>query len=179
MYINKISQINFESSAKQKQTKDCKSLYFGAGALSSAAVIVTSMVLGKKTKGNLAEILKKNGISIKDGFATVISTGERYSGKIEHNVKWFGLKKECLVYDNGELVEKLYHNKNGRELEGYFFKNNVLRIKVNQYKTNGNKKYYPYYIYDKNGKLESVNDCFGVETKSVFEDMRTILKGLK
>ncbi len=179
MKINKISQINFESSAKQKQTKCGKDLYFGAGALSSAAVIATAIVLGKKTKGNLAEILKENGISIKDGLATVISTGERYSGKIEHNVKWFGLKKESLVYDNGELVEKLYHNKNGKELEGYFFKNNVLRIKVNKYKAYGIKIYFPYYVYDKNGKLESVNDCFGTETNSVFEDMRTILKGLK
>ncbi len=91
------------------------------GTLSGLAVLGLAAIGLKKTATmSYEEALKKSGVQIKDGIATLIESGEKFSGKIQHFEK--RNRKETVEFVDGVMTEKLYHTALGKEIEGYFYK---------------------------------------------------------
>ena len=88
-----------------KQNNQNNLLY--AIGLNGTLAAVTLFAGIKGAKKEFAEVLKKNGISIQDGVAKIIKTGELYTGTIKRNVKHFGLKKEVVNFEKGQRKEIL------------------------------------------------------------------------
>ena len=66
------------------------------------------------------EALRKNGVEIKNGIATLIKSGEKFTGKIQRFEK--RNRKESVEFVDGVMTEKLYYTAFGKEIEGYFYK---------------------------------------------------------
>ena len=116
------------------------------------------------------EALKKRGVELKDGIATLIETGEKYSGKIERLDTT--TRKETVEFVDGIITEKVYHNILGKPLNGIFYKDGIKRIEV------GAGTQYSIHQYAPNGKLVSMGDAQGsLDTK--FEQCRQIIKNIK
>ena len=98
------------------------------GPLAGLAVIGMAVGLKMTSKNTFEDALKKSGVQMKDGIATIIDTGEKFTGKITRYET--RNRKETVDFVDGKMTEKLYHNFFGKELEGYFYKNNepVLRV---------------------------------------------------
>ena len=109
------------------------------------------------------EALKKNGVEIKDGIATLIKSGEKFTGKIQRFEK--RNRKESVKFVDGVMTEKLYHNILGKELDGYFYKNGAC------YKVYGSSKLYTTYLYIEN-QLITRGDAQRMDKKSVFDKTR-------
>ena len=168
------NETNFkEQPVENKNNNLLKDVCIAAAAVGVAGV--SAMFVHGYSK-SLSKVLEKKGLEIKDGIAYVKETNEKYTGKIEHLKNKFGTKKEVLSYNQGQLEEKLNYNMFGRELDGYFYRDGVLRVSVRPYVKNGGKKMFPYYVYDKDGKIVSCNDCFGADIKSVFDYIRDVVK---
>lgn len=118
---------------------------------------------------SLAEILKNQGAELKDGFAVISKTGEKFSGTIKRRSGTYGQKRETIKYENGLITEKIYHNIYGKELEGEFYKSGVLRIKVRQGKN------YSITQFDSDGKCQALFDCIKVKNKSKFDNARELI----
>lgn len=156
---------------QKDNTQKLLSAVAGLAVLGAAAVIV-----GKKTTSTYEEALKKNGVQIKDGVAVLISSGEKYTGSVKHNVQAYGTKKETVSFVDGVMTEKIYHNARGKELEGEFFKSGVLRVKVTK-DANDSLKRYLRYEYDSSGKLQFRTDCHNLY-EDKFDEARDIIKKL-
>ena len=90
LYIEPTRQINFTNTttgSKQDKSQSVqKDSDRGAvlGTLSGLAVLGLSAIGLKKTsKMSFEEALKKNGVEIKDGIATLIKSGEKFTGKMQ------------------------------------------------------------------------------------------------
>ena len=91
------------------------------GTLSGLAVLgLAALGLKKTSKMSFEEALKKNGVEIKDGIATLIKSGEKFTGKIQRFEK--RNRKESVEFVDGVMIEKLYYTALGKEIEGYFYK---------------------------------------------------------
>lgn len=100
-----------------------------AGTLAGLAAIGAAAIGLKKTaKMSYEDALKKAGVQVKDGIATLIESGEKFTGKIQRFEK--RNRKETVEFVDGVMTEKVYHSLTGKELEGEFYKNGkrVLRI---------------------------------------------------
>ena len=134
------------------------------GTLSGLAVLgLTAIGLKKTSKMSFEEALKKNGVEIKDGIATLIKSGEKFTGKIQRFEK--RNRKESVKFVDGVMTEKLYHNILGKELDGYFYKNEAC------YKVYGSSKLYTTYLYIEN-RLITRGDAQRMDKKSVFDKTR-------
>ena len=125
--IEPTKQISFTSAATG--SKQDKSQSFqkdsdkGAvlGTLSGLAVLgLAALGLKKTSKMSFEEALKKNGVEIKDGIATLIKSGEKFTGRIQRFEK--RNRKESVEFVDGVMTEKLYYTAFGKEIEGYFYK---------------------------------------------------------
>ncbi len=146
------------------------------GSLSALAVLGLATVgLFKAKKTSFEDALKKSGVMLKDNIATITDTGERYTGKIERYAKFN--RKETTQYINGVISEKVYHNILGKEIEGYFYKNGMLRYKVSLV-NRGNRRYIMSTEFKDNKK---VSNSTGIEkeTNTTFEAYRTAIKNIK
>ena len=162
------SQNKHKTASEQKDSdnKNNTMLLSLAGLASIGAALVG---MAKCRKTSFEDALVKNGVQIKDGLATLIKSGEKYTGKIE---RYVNTKKETFQYIDGIITEKIYHNALGRELEGSFYKNGILRVSV------GNGKVYSMTELDKNNKVIGHYDCkSGGQSK--FENARDMIKKLR
>ena len=151
-----------------KQNNQNNLLY--AIGLNGTLAAVTLFAGIKGAKKEFAEVLKKNGISIQDGVAKIIKTGELYTGTIKRNVKHFGLKKEVVNFEKGQMKEKLYYNLLGQEVCGYFYKNGKLvkEIEVDTPLFAKNKGVVTY-NFDEKERLLSSSDGLIKRGESAFE----------
>ena len=159
-------QNKHKSGSEVKESDNKKILLSLAGLASIGAVLVG---IAKYGKISFEDALAKNGVQIKDGLATLIKSGEKYTGKIE---RYVNAKKETVQYVDGVITEKIYHNALGRELEGSFYKDGILRISV------GNGRVYSMSELDKNSKVIRHYDC-KYDGKNKFENARNLIKNLK
>ena len=168
--IEPTKQISFTSAATG--SKQDKSQSFqkdsdkGAvlGTLSGLAVLgLAALGLKKTSKMSFEEALKKNGVEIKDGVATLIKSGEKFTGKIQRFEK--RNRKESVKFVDGVMTEKLYHNILGKELDGYFYKNGAC------YKVYGSSKLFTTYLYIDN-RLVIRGDAQKMDKSSVFDKTR-------
>ncbi len=91
------------------------------GTLSGLAVLGLAAIGLKKTATmSYEEALKKSGVQIKDGIATLIESGEKFSGKVQRFEK--RNRKETVKFVDGVMTERLYYTALGKETEGYFYK---------------------------------------------------------
>ncbi len=100
-----------------------------AGTLAGLATLGAVAIGLKKTSPvSYEEALKKAGVQIKDNVATLIETGEKFTGKIQRFEK--RNRKETVEFVDGLMTEKVYHSLLGKELKGEFYKNGerVLQI---------------------------------------------------
>ena len=127
LHIEPTRQINFTNTAtgsKQDKSQSVKKdgdkgAVFGT--LSGLAVLgLAALGLKKTSKMSFEEALKKNGVEIKDGIATLIKSGEKFTGKIQRFEK--RNRKESVEFVDGVMIEKLYYTALGKEIEGYFYK---------------------------------------------------------
>ena len=85
-----------------------------------AAIGLAAIGLKKTSIMTYEEALRKNGVEIKNGIATLIKSGEKFTGKIQRFEK--RNRKECVEFVDGVMTEKLYYTAFGKEIEGYFYK---------------------------------------------------------
>jgi len=139
-------------------------------ALMGLAVAGLTLVGATKFKKiTFEEALRKSGVEFKDGIATLLETGEKFSGKIERLES--RTRKETVEFVDGVIKEKVYHNLLGKPLNGIFYKDGIKRIEV------GAGSQYSIHQYDKNGGLMSMGDAQGsLDTK--FEQCRQMIKNM-
>ena len=168
--IESIQQKSFTST--KTSSKQDKSRSIGKDHDKSAVVATLSglTVLGlaaiglKKTSiMTYEEALRKNGVEIKNGIATLIKSGEKFTGKVQRFEK--RNRKESVEFVDGVMTEKLYHNILGKELDGYFYKKGAC------YKVNGSRKLFTTYLYIDNRLIERA-DAQKFDNSSVFEKTR-------
>lgn len=143
-----------------------------AGTLAGlAAVGAAALGLKKTSPMSYEEALKKAGVQIKDNIATLIETGEKFSGKIQRFEK--RNCKETVEFVDGVITEKLYHNLMGKELHGDFYKDGkrVLRI----WESAGQVKNTHGFSYTGEG-VASVKPAPFIETKEGFAWAREYVK---
>lgn len=167
-----VSDVQNETPKNKQQ--DNKKLYMTLAGL--AVLGAATVIAGKKSISTYEQALAKNGVQIKDGVATVIATGDKYTGSIKRNTQAFGFKKETVQFSDGVITEKVYHNLKGDELEGDFFKDGKRRVRVTR--NFGGYDRYERYIFDSNGKIEQRGQCTNRD-KNKFELARDIVKRLK
>ena len=174
--IEKTNNIVFMNNSQNKQKTDSEqkdsenknnTMLLSLAGLASIGAALVGMAKCRKT--SFEDALVKNGVQIKDGLATLIKSGEKYTGKIE---RYVNTKKETVQYIDGIITEKIYHNALGRELEGSFYKDGILRISV------GNGRVYSMSELDKNSKVIRHYDC-KYDGKNKFENARNMIKNLK
>lgn len=172
MHVNKIRN-NFllfrakiskdASETQEKQTSTNSKLLLSLAAL---ATIGLSVVGAKKTaKISFEEALKNNGVEIKNGIAILIESGEKFTGKIQRFET--GNRKETVEYTDGLIKEKVYHNLFGRELNGEFYRDGVLKVRVNPYVIKDGEKTFAY--YDNGGKFKDCKTMIAQTKASVFD----------
>ena len=145
-------------------------------ALTGLAIIGAGMVGVKNFKKiSYEEALKRNGVQIKDGIATLISSGERYTGKIKR-ISAFN-EKETVEFVNGVTTELLYHDLFGKELRGAFYQEGkeVLRL----WQSLGQVKGSYGFSYITPQTPLNINPCPFIETKEGFAWARDYLKNKK
>jgi len=103
-----------------------------------AAAGLTAIGLKKTHTMSYEEALKKNGVEIKDGIATLIESGKKYTGKIERFEK--RNRKETVEFVDGVIQERVYHNLFGRELNGMFYKDGILKVRICQHQIKDGQK---------------------------------------
>ena len=176
-----LSGIESNISLKQKkeilrqEVSDKKNDKILAGSLAALSVLgLTAVGLLKTRTTSFEDALKKSGVILKDNIATIANTGERFTGKIERYTK--RNRKETTQYIDGIITEKVYHNAFGKEIEGYFYKNGMLRFRVNLV-NRGNRRYVMSTEFKDNNK---VSNSTGIEKEknTTFDAFRTAVKNI-
>ena len=147
--------------------------------LTSALVCLAALgaaTYGYKKTSPIAyeEALKKAGVQIEDNIATLIESGEKYTGKIERFVN--RNKKETIEFKDGIIKEKLYHNLFGKELEGYFYKDGKEVLKI--WKSVGQQKNNSGFSYSGENVANTKSAAF-IATKDGFEWARKFISQTK
>lgn len=174
--LTNLNNLTFQASKQEEKTtvvnekQKNKKLFSSLTGLATLGIV--ALVCGKKSKMTYEQALEKNGVQIKNGIAILSKTGEKYTGSIKRNVKAYGLKKETVQFEQGIITEKVYHNNNGKELEGEFYKNGIKRISVS------NGDLYSIVQYDANGKLEILGEARNTN-QNKFTNARDIIRKLK
>jgi len=114
---NSLSADN-KTAVRRKDKADKNMLALSLAGLAAAGL--TAIGLKKTHIISYEEALKKNGVEIKDGIATLIKSGKKYTGKIERFEK--RNRKETVEFVDGTMTEKLYYTAFGKEIDGYFYK---------------------------------------------------------
>lgn len=152
-----------KNSADKSTTNNRSKLALSLVAL---ATIGLSIVGVKKTaKMTFDEALKKNGVEIKNGIATLIENGEKFTGKIQRFET--RNRKETVEFADGLMKEKVYHNLFGRELNGEFYRDGNLKVRVNSYFTKDGQKTFTY--YDNGGQFKDCKTMLAQTKDSVFD----------
>lgn len=144
----------------------------GLAGVAAAGTAAVAAGKGKAAKMNYEEALTKAGVELKDGLAYIKSTGEKYTGKIKRNISIN--KKETVNFEEGIMTERLHHNMFGREMDGEFFENGKLKLKVGNH-TGLIWKSFPFYVFE-NGDKVSSGDVLSTKIRSVFEWARKAVK---
>lgn len=156
----------------EKQENQKSMLITSLAALAAAGVAAVG--LKKTTPISYEKALEKAGVEIKNGIATVIKTGEKYTGKIQRYES--RTKKETVNFVDGILTEKLYHNLLGKELEGIFYKEGEPVLKI--WKSVGQEKNSRGFSYVLKGNAPTKPRSF-VNTKDGFAWAREYLEKIK
>lgn len=170
------NQINFKSNSTNYLKKKGDNMNNSTPVVlaTTGAIVLSTALFGiKGAKKNLVNVLKKNGIELKDGIATVIASGEKYSGTIKRSVQHFGLRKEAVTYKNGIIKEKILYNLFGQEIEASFYNNGILAERVTFLSSLMSKhKAFSFDEFDKKGNLIKEGDGSTEEIKSFLEYLR-------
>ena len=166
--------LNFKNKVDKKEdfgpkvdNDNSKKLNLALACLAAAGLGLIG--ISKVKKISFEEALRKSGVELKDGIATLLETGEKFSGKVERLDS--RTSKETVEFVDGVITEKVYHNLLGKPLNGIFYKDGVKRIEV------GAGSQYSIHQYDKNGGLINMGDAQGsLDTK--FERCRQIVKNI-
>lgn len=143
-----------------------------AGTLAGLATLGAVAIGFKKTSPtSYEEALKKAGVMIKDNIAILTETGEKFTGKIQRFEK--RNRKETVEFIDGLMTEKIYHSLLGKELNGEFYKNGEMVLRI--WKSVGQKKNSSGFAYSGKGIH---NYEFGpyIETKEGFAWARDYIK---
>lgn len=176
------STVNCNIFKSKSTTSSCKSLqdnHRGGNNILlitlSALALGSIAVFGLKSNSKIIsyeKALEKSGVKIQDGIATLTKSGEKFTGKIQrYKTKEL---KETVNFENGQLIEKLYHNTNNSEMDGYFYKNGQLVLSVSP-STDGERKLFCFRKYS-DGNMVMRGDASIEKDFSVFEWARNTLK---
>lgn len=164
-FVNFKNKIDKKEDSKHDINKDSSKLNLALVGLAVAGLTLVGATKLKKI--SFEEALRKSGVELKEGVATLIETGEKFSGKIERFET--RTRKETVEFVDGVITEKVYHNLLGKPLNGIFYKDGIKRIEV------GAGSQYSIHTYDKNGGLVNMGDAEGaLDTK--FDHCRKLLK---
>lgn len=147
-------------------------------SLLGLAAIGGAFVLGKRKKLPIItyeEALKKSGVEIQDGIAKLIQTGKNFTGKIERYKN--KNEKETVEFLDGQITEKIYHDSDGCELSGYFYKNGKLKLSVAPSVSSENK-FFSFREYQDDIST-TIGDAQIEINESVFEWARNFIKNNK
>lgn len=146
--------------------------YIEQSLLGLAALGVTLAIAAPYTTKDIFKGLKANGLEIKNGLIICSKTGERFTGTIKYNSKPFGFEKESVSYLDGKTTEIVHHSFTGKEVNGYFFKDGKLFLRVGNIVRNKKRQLYPCYEYDNQGNITRFTDCFAKPNTSIFDIIR-------
>ena len=159
----KTYNINYQSEVENKKTTLKNTQIIGVisvGALGGA------VLCGHFSVRSLQSALKKQGVELRNGIATIIENNQNYTGTIKRRMGKLGLKREIVKFEDGNLAEKTIRDIFGKELEGEFYKDGKLRIRV------GQGKRYSMIKYDQDGNTEAIFECKKDNSSSKFEKAR-------
>lgn len=158
---------------KTEKQEDKKNMLM-ASLAALAAAGATAVSLKKTTPISYEKALEKAGVEIKNGVATFIKTGEKYTGNIQRFAT--RSKKETVKFVDGLITERLCHNLVGKELEGEFYKEGKLILKI--WKSAGQEKNSRGFSYIYNGEHSTKPNPF-IKTKKGFAWARGFLEKIK
>lgn len=118
------------------------------------------------------QALKKQGIKIINDTAVLSESGKTFSGEVKRNINWN--RKETVKFKDGVVAEKIYHNAFGKELDGEFYKNGKIALKVTKH-SGLFLKSFGFNTY-KDGCFCEKGDVFNGKIASVFEWAREYSK---
>ena len=180
IYFQPNSPITYKSNSSNnnnpaKNIKKAGVSIIGLAGVASACATAVVAGKGKAAKMSYEEALKKANVELKNGIAYIRTTGEKYTGEIKRNITIN--KKETIRFQDGIMVERLHYNMFGREMDGEFFENGNLQLKVGNH-TGLIWKSFPYYVY-KDGNRISCGDVLSTKISSVFEWARKSAKNVE
>ncbi|MBO5738153.1 hypothetical protein J6R97_02295 [bacterium] len=134
--------------------------------------------IGLASKNNFNKNILKKGLEKGDELLINKKTGEAFTGKIKSNVGTIiGFNKiETCVFKNGIITEKTYKDIFGRELQGYFYKNNEICVNAHIYKSFRKDKRFAIAWKRKNGSTCHLD---GITKDSIFDIARKLLNNEK
>lgn len=147
-------------------------------SLLGLAAVGGAFILGKKKKIPIItyeDALKKSGVEVQDGIAKLTQTGKKFTGKIErYKTK---NEKETVEFLDGKITEKVYHDSEGCELSGYFYKDGKLKLSVGP--SSGREgKFFSFREYQ-DDMSTTIGDARINNDESVFEWARNFIKNDK
>ncbi len=155
-----------------------------AGTLAGLATLGAVAIGLKKTSPvSYEEALKKAGVQIKDNVATLIETGEKFTGKIQRFEK--RNRKETVEFVDGLMTEKVYHNMFDRELNGQFFKDGkkaftIQKIGKNKYSVHPHIDFIDKFVITKPAPYIEIEDGFAWAREYIKDmDKNKLLKVLR
>lgn len=128
--INPTQNISFYANKQQKNnTSENNKIALEAGG----AVVATVLAIGasKVFRKNLTQVLKKQGVELKNNIAVITENSKKFTGDVKLRTGTLGLSKEIIKYEDGVMVERLCYDFWGKEKEGFFYnKNGKLRLSI-------------------------------------------------
>ena len=173
--INPTQNISFlQTENKKNNTSKNDKIALGAGGAVIATVLAISV--SKVFRKNLTQVLKKQGVELKNNIAVITENSKKFTGDIKLITGTLGLSKEIIKYEDGVMVERLCYDFMGKEKEGFFYnKNGKLRLSI-MGKQGKKNTFYGYTTFDKNavsaeGRMDG--------KQSIFEYGRNLLKEIE
>ena len=173
--INPIQNISFfQTDSRKSGTSQNDKLVIGTGG----AIIATVLVIGasKVFRKNLMQVLKKQGVELKNNVAIITENSKKFTGNIKLRTGPLGFSKEIIKFEDGIMVERLCYDFRGKEKEGFFYnKDGKLRLSIvgKQGKKN---TFFGYTTFDKN-TVSAEGRMNGQQ--SIFEYGRNLLKEIE
>lgn len=151
----------------------------GIGIISAMLLGAAIIELKKPPRKSFEKMLKKNNLEFRDNVLVKKENGERFTGEIRRSTgkpdKFKGREMiETQKFDNGIITEKTYKDVFNREIEGYFYKDGELKLRVFSVIEDEEKRFgfYPY----ENGQATILGDGYMKKNESVFEWAREWIK---
>lgn len=165
----------------EENTKPKKIILGTLGAFAVAyGSYVAIMVAKKPPKMSFDELLTKKGLEFRNEILVNKSTGGKFTGEIKRNTGKFDKFKhremiETQKFNEGIIAEKTYTDWRGKEIEGVFYLDGKIRLKVFGIVQNG-KMRFGFHDYDIKGNSYSLGDGLMDKKKSIFKWAREYIK---